>query len=145
MPERARDIGRWVAGALFLLAGVGHLTTQREEFRAQVPEWFPLVSEDAVVLASGVVEIALGVALIALPRYKVAVGWTVAAFLVAVFPGNIAQYVEHEDAFGLDTEAERLIRLPFQPLFIVGVLWCTGAWRDFRARRAHPRDEPSGA
>jgi uncharacterized membrane protein len=134
---------RTLLGAAVLLAGITHLTTQREAFQAQVPGWVPL-NEDFVVLASGVVEIALGVALIALlvpalSKYRVAVGIVVALFFVAVFPGNVGQWLEHKSAFGLDTDTKRLIRLPFQPLLIAWALWSTDAWgplvRWARARR----------
>ena len=114
-------------GAALMYAGVTHLTTNRTEFQAQVPTWLPL-SADFVVLASGVVEILLGLALAALGRYRVQVGWIVAAFFVAIFPGNISQYVNGIDAFGLDTDQARLTRLFFQPLHVLWALWSTGAW-----------------
>ncbi len=133
-----------ILGGALLFAGVGHLTEQREEFQAQVPEWVP-ISEDFVVLASGVVEIVLGLALIglllpAMRRYRVVVGLVVAAFFVAVFPGNIGQWLEGKDAFGLDTGTARFIRLLFQPLLVAWALWSTGAWAPLvqwvRARRS---------
>lgn len=107
-------------------AGVLHLTTQREEFRAQVPGWFPL-DEDLTVLASGVVEIGLGAAFVALPKRRRVVGGLLAAFFVAIFPGNIAQYVEGVDAFGLDSDRARLIRLFFQPVLVLWALFA-GSW-----------------
>jgi len=85
---------------------------------------------DFVVLASGVVEIVLGLCLIFLWRYRVAVGWVVAAFFVAIFPGNISQYVNQVDAFGLDSDRARFIRLFFQPLLVIWALWATGAWKE---------------
>ncbi|KSU61139.1 DoxX family membrane protein [Gordonia sp. JH63] len=118
-----RAIARIALGAVLVIAGVGHLTAQREEFQAQVPDWVPF-SKDFVVLASGGVEIALGAALIALPRHRKVVSWIVAAFFVVIFPGNINQYVEHIDAFGLDTDEKRLTRLFFQPVL---VLWAIAA------------------
>ena len=123
---------RTLLGATLVLAGVSHLTTQREEFRAQVPAWVPL-SEDLVVIASGGVEIALGAALIALlartfARHRVVVGLVVAAFFVAIFPGNVGQWLEHKDAFGLDTDGARFARLAFQPILVALALWSTGAW-----------------
>jgi uncharacterized membrane protein len=63
------------------------------------------------------------------------VGFVVAAFLVAIFPGNIAQYVEGNDAFGLDTDQKRLMRLFFRPVLVAWVLWATAAWRDRPRRR----------
>lgn len=109
-----------------MFAGAGHLTTMREEFRAQVPEWFP-VDDDAVVLASGVVELALGAALVLVRRRRVAVGLVAAGFFVAIFPGNIAQWREGTDAFGLDTDTKRFVRLLFQPLLVMWALWSTGS------------------
>lgn len=121
----ARTVARWVLGGFLAFAGVGHLTFLREEFQAQVPSWVP-ISADATVLASGVVEVGLGAAFIALPQHRRLVGALIAAFFVAVFPGNIAQYVEGTDAFGLDSDRARLVRLFFQPVLIVWALWAGG-------------------
>ena len=122
-----------VLGFALAYAGVGHLTTSRVEFRAQVPNVFADYA-DFVVLASGVVEIALGVGLIVLWKYRVQIGWLVAAFFVAVFWGNISQFVNHVDAFGLDTDTKRLVRLFFQPLLVIWALGSTGAWKSWRSR-----------
>ena len=123
-----RTIGRLALGAFLLLAGLSHLTWNRSEFLAQVPPWLPL-NGDAVVLVSGVVEIGLGSALIALPGRPVQIGWLVAAFFVVIFPGNISQFVTKTDAFGLNTDGARAARLAFQPLLVLWALWSTGAWR----------------
>ncbi len=117
-------------------AGIGHLTTNRQEFQAQVPNLLKDYA-DFVVVASGVVEIALGVALVGLWRYRVQVGWIVAAFFVAVFPGNISQYLNGVDAFGLDSDTSRLVRLFFQPLLVVWALWSTGAWGSWRREKSY--------
>jgi uncharacterized membrane protein len=109
-------------------AGIGHLTTSRQEFQAQVPNLLKDYA-DFVVVASGVVEIVLGLALVVLWTYRVQVGWVVAAFFVAIFPGNISQYVNGVDAFGLESDTSRLVRLFFQPLLVVWALWSTGAWQ----------------
>ncbi|MBS9375075.1 hypothetical protein GON09_004091 [Rhodococcus sp. B50] len=61
-------------------------------------------------------------------------GWVTAAFFVAVFPGNIAQYMSGTDAFGLDSDGDRLARLFFQPVLVVWALWSTAAWRAWRSR-----------
>ena len=126
-------VPQMVLGFALAYAGVGHLTTSRTEFQAQVPT---LLAEyaDFVVLASGVVEIALGVGLIALWKYRVQLGWVVAAFFVAVFWGNISQYVNGVDAFGLNSDRARLIRLFFQPLLVMWALGSTGAWKSWRSR-----------
>jgi uncharacterized membrane protein len=124
-------LARLVLGAFLLIAGVGHFIA-REEFTAQVPPWMPW--PDAVVYVSGVVEIVLGVALMVSRRRLPIVGWIVAIFFVVIFPGNIWQYVEGRDAFGLDSDAARAIRLLFQPVLVVWALWCTGAWTWARAQ-----------
>ena len=131
--DRARVIARWVLGAFLIVAGTGHLTVQRDEFQAQVPSWFP-VDADAVVVVSGVVELLLGVALIVSGRRSAPVGLVVAGFFIVIFPGNIAQFAEGKDAFGLDTDATRFVRLLFQPLLVLWALWSTGGWRWLRAR-----------
>jgi len=111
-------------------AGTSHLTFARDEFQAQVPAWVPL-DDDLVVLASGVVEIGLGAALLVTRRQprRALVGVTVASFFVAVFPGNIAQLTGHRDAFGLDSDTKRFVRLLFQPVLVIWALWSTGASR----------------
>ena len=119
-------------------AGVLHLTTARQEFQAQVPEWFP-VGDDLTVVGSGVVEIALGGAFVALPKQRRTVGILLAGFFVAVFPGNIAQYVEGTDAFGLTSDRARLIRLFFQPVLVVWALWAGGVL-DRRPREPEPAE-----
>jgi uncharacterized membrane protein len=129
-----RTIGRLALGGALLFAGISHLTLAREAFQAQVPEWLPF-DKDFVVVASGIVEIGLGGALIALPRQKVAIGFIVAAFFIAIFPGNISQLVTRTDSFGLNSDLSRSIRLVFQPLLVLWALWSTGAWRAWRERR----------
>ena len=120
-----------VLGLFLFTTGVSHLTFQRTAFLAQVPNWVPF-NADSVVLLSGAVEIILGASLILLPELRVIVGWIVAFFLVAVFPGNIAQLANHRDAFGLNSDLLRWMRLPLQPILIVLVLWSTNAWRKWR-------------
>jgi uncharacterized membrane protein len=122
-----------VLGFALAYAGVGHLTSNRQEFQAQVPSLLKDYA-DFVVLASGVVEIALGVGLIALWKYRVQLGWLAAAFFVAIFWGNISQYANGIDAFGLNSDRARLIRLFFQPLLVVWALGSTGAWQAWRSR-----------
>ncbi len=130
---RVRTVGRWLLGAALVWAGTGHLTFARDEFQAQVPEWVPL-DADLVVVGSGIVEVLLGLALLTQRRRRHAVGWITAAFFVAIFPGNVAQYVEGSDAFGLRTDRARLVRLFFQPLLVAWALWSTDAWRAWRSR-----------
>ncbi|AII51709.1 hypothetical protein N008_06885 [Hymenobacter sp. APR13] len=122
-------------GSFMVVAGTGHLTFQRQEFQAQVPDFVPL-SKDTTVLASGVMEIGLGLALLALKgKNRVRMGIGLAAFYAAVFPGNIHQYTHHLSAFGLDTDDKRLGRLFFQPVLIGVALWSTGALTYLKRRK----------
>jgi uncharacterized membrane protein len=120
-----RNMGQVILGIALTYAGSTHLTSSRQEFQAQVPTWLPL-DADFVVIASGIVEIILGLALLILWRYRSQVGLIVAIFFILIFPGNINQYVNGIDAFGLDTDQARLTRLFFQPLLVVWALWSTG-------------------
>jgi uncharacterized membrane protein len=131
---RARDAVRIVLGAFLAFAGTSHLLWARQSFLAQVPGWVPL-DADLVVVLSGVVEIVLGLALIVATRFRHQVGWCAAAFFVAIFPGNVSQFIDGDAAFGLDSDLARGIRLLFQPLLVVWALWSTGAWAAWRAGR----------
>ncbi len=113
-------------GAALVFAGIGHLTFLRQEFQAQVPVWLPF-DPDFVVLASGAVEITLGLGLLSAGRVAAYFGIATALFFIAIFPGNINQYLEGIDAFGLSTDQARLTRLFFQPLLVVWALWSTAA------------------
>lgn len=121
-----QKVFRIILGSFMVLAGVGHMTFQRAEFQAQVPNWIPM-SKDLVVILSGVVEVALGLAMLFWKKKRAQVGIALATFYVLIFPGNIAQYMNGTDAFGLDTDRARLIRLFFQPVLILWALWSTGA------------------
>lgn len=130
--KRLRVILEAALGAGLTFAGFAHLTMARESFQAQVPGWLP-VDKDVVVVVSGVVEIVLGAAMLAvlvpsLARWRAGVGLAVAAFFVVVFPGNVAQFTERRAAFGLDSDTARGVRLLFQPPLVVAALWSTGAW-----------------
>ena len=115
-----QHILRITLGTFMVVAGIGHLTFKRDEFQAQVPRWLPSDPKfmDFVVVSSGVVEIALGLAMIFWTKKKAKTGVALAIFYVLVFPGNISQYTNGIDGFGLDTDQKRLIRLFFQPVLI---------------------------
>lgn len=121
----AQNLTRIVLGTFVAGAGLTHLTVARDEFRAQVPSWVP-VDEDLVVLGSGVAEMGLGLAMLALPKHRRLTGLALAAFFVAIFPGNVSQYVEGVDAFGLDSDTKRLVRLFFQPVLVGAALYAAG-------------------
>ena len=126
-----KNVARIALGIALIYAGVGHFTFSRQEFQAQVPTWVPL-SPDFVVLASGFVEITLGLSLVFLIKYKRQVGLLTALFFIVIFPGNISQYVNGVDAFGLDTDQARLTRLFFQPVLVLWAFWATDALKVFK-------------
>lgn len=118
-----------------LFAGFSHLTFNRIDFQAQVPDWVPM-SKDLVVILSGIVEMMLGLGLAFWKNQRVNFGWALALFYVLIFPGNIAQYVDGKDAFGaLESDQARLIRLFFQPVLVVWALWSSGAWKAWRTKK----------
>ena len=125
-----KSLAQIALGAFLLSAGISHLDSNRTEFLAQVPTWLPL-DADFVVVASGLVEITLGVLLITtalvFKKYRSQVGLITGIFFILIFPGNINQYVNQIDAFGLDTDTKRLIRLFFQPPLVIWALWSSGA------------------
>ena len=127
-----KSLAQIALGAFLLSAGISHLGSNRTEFLAQVPTWLPL-DADFVVVASGLVEITLGVLLITtvlvFKKYRRQVGLITGIFFILIFPGNINQYVNQIDAFGLDTDTKRLIRLFFQPPLVIWALWSSGAFK----------------
>ncbi len=136
-----QKIFRILLGLFMVFAGLGHLTFLRQEFVAQVPKWLPggSVAMDFIVLSSGVVEIVLGLGMIFLVKNRIKIGIALAVFFVLVFPGNIAQYDNGANAFGLDTDQKRFIRLFFQPVLIVWALWSTGALQHLMKRKSFDR------
>ncbi|GAB4033389.1 DoxX family protein [Spirosoma gilvum] len=120
-----KKIARIALGSSLVAAGISHLTVARKEFQAQVPDPIPLPKDDTVVY-SGIAEIALGSSLILTDNaYQGPVGKIAATFFTAVFPGNISQYVHKRNAFGLNTDTKRFVRLFFQPVLVYWALKST--------------------
>ncbi|MCY3411878.1 MAG: hypothetical protein INQ03_09620 [Candidatus Heimdallarchaeota archaeon] len=136
--SKLQIILRILLGIFLLFTGISHLSFLRVEFLAQVPDWVP-IDPDLVVVLSGIAEILLGVMLVFLKRYQVIVGILTSLFFIAIFPGNISQYVNGIDAFGLNSDTSRFIRLFFQPVFIIWALWST----DFFKAYHHTADTTS--
>jgi len=128
-----QNIFRILLAIFMVCAGYSHLAFNRIDFQAQVPDWVPL-SKDLVVILSGIVEIMLGLGLAFWKNERVTFGWVLALFFILVFPGNVAQYLDGKDAFGLDSDWARLIRLFFQPVLIAWALWSVGSWKAWRTR-----------
>jgi uncharacterized membrane protein len=130
-----QNVFRILLAAFMVYAGFSHLTFNRVDFQAQVPDWLPL-SKDLVVILSGIVEMALGLGLALWKNQRAQFGWALALFFILVFPGNIAQYLDGKDAFGvLDSEGARLRRLFFQPVLIIWAIWSAGSWKTWRTRK----------
>ena len=127
-----RKLLQVLLGLTLCYTGFLHLTSKRSEFQAQVPSWLPL-DPDFVVIASGIVEILLGIALITLWKFRKQVGIATAIFFLLIFPGNVWQYLDGIDAFGLDTDTERGVRLLFQPVLVLWALWSTDSILNKRA------------
>jgi len=124
---RVRSAARVVLGGALIFAGVGHLTFNRSDFQAQVPDWVG-IDKNVVVILSGLVEIALGAALLFVRRRRPLLGLAVGLFFIAVFPGNISQFIDGHDAFGLNSDNARRNRLFFQPLLVAWAWWSTDAF-----------------
>ncbi len=128
--EIIKKLLQLLLGIFLTSVGLSHLGSNRQAFQAQVPTWLP-IDADFVVIASGLVEIVLGITLITtvfiFTKYRKVIGLTVAIFFLLIFPGNINQYVNGIDAFGLDTDQKRLIRLFFQLPLILFTLWVTSS------------------
>ncbi|MFJ4225160.1 hypothetical protein [Microbacterium sp. NPDC089695] len=136
-----RDILRWILAALLAAAGVMHFISTRG-FRLVVPDWATRVTrldKDAIVVASGVVEVGLAAALVALPKERTRIGVATAVFFVAVFPGNVHQWRTGRSAPGLDTDRRRFGRLFLQPVLVAWALWSTAERRKHTLRPSRRR------
>lgn len=130
-----QNVFRILLAAFMTYAGFSHLTFNRIDFQAQVPDWIPL-SKDLVVILSGIVEMALGLGLAFWKNKRAQFGWALGIFFILIFPGNIAQYLDGKDAFGvLSSDKARLIRLFFQPILVIWALWSSGAWASWRIKK----------
>ncbi len=138
--SRVRSAARVVLGGALVLAGIGHLTFARTDFQAQVPDWVG-IDKNLVVVLSGLVEIALGCAVIVVRRHRALLGLAVGLFFVAVFPGNISQFLDGHDAFGLNSDSARRNRLFFQPVLVAWAWWSMDAFSLIRASGPSSRSD----
>lgn len=134
----AQTVARYLLAAALIFAGVGHFTFARQAFQAQVPAWLPM-DADIVVLASGAVELVLGICLVSSDKIRPCAGLATALFFIAVFPGNVSQFLTQTDAFGLNSDAARAIRLAFQPLLVIWSLWATDSHLLLKRRKRDAR------
>ncbi|WP_425546221.1 DoxX family protein [Agromyces tropicus] len=131
-----RSVSRWALAGMLVFAGLSHLFWARKGFRIAVPDWVAIepADKDAVVIASGAAEILLGTAAVALPRERRRVGLAIAAFFVAVFPGNVHHWRTGRSVPLMRTDRARFARLFLQPVLVVLALWSTAP--DRAARRS---------
>jgi len=107
----------WLAGLLFIFAGINHFL-KPEFYERIVPPGFP--SPRILVIASAIAEIAGGLGLLIRPLRAVA-GWGLIALLVAVFPANIYMALR-SDRFEISPWI-LWARLPLQPVLMICVWW----------------------
>ncbi len=123
-----RTFSRWLLASIMVFSGLSHLFWARKQFQVAVPDWSTQISgmdSDGIVVASGALEVALGVAMVTLPKERRRVGAALATFFVAVFPGNLDMYLKRRAAMGMNTDAKRLARLFLQPVLVCWALWST--------------------
>jgi uncharacterized membrane protein len=110
---------RLLAGPFFVFAGIMHFVIPKT-YKRIVPSYVP--APEAMVLVSGVAEIAGGVGLMSRAGRRVA-GWWLIATLLAVFPANVEMALHAEDYRSIPGGAATLwARLPLQGAFI-GWVW----------------------
>lgn len=119
-----RTRARFALAAAMAVAGVSHLVAPTP-FIQHLPEFIPM--REAIVFASGLVEIGFGLALIGPARARPVVGLLLAAYLVSVFPGNVYVAVAGVDVEGQPGGIYPWLRLPLQAVFIWLALWSTQA------------------
>ncbi|MDO5726581.1 MAG: hypothetical protein Q4Q03_01495 [Bowdeniella nasicola] len=118
----------WLLAVLLIAAGSAHLVVAPAAFYAQVPPWLPL-EPDLVIWASGIVEIILGAAVFALPHHRRVLALIYAGYFCVVWVGNIHQWLAQIDAFGLESDQARLVRVSLQPVLILAALGAAGIFR----------------
>ncbi len=133
-----RDHARRGLAAAMAFAGFSHLA-QPDPFIQHLPDWVPAAG--ALVAVTGLIEIAIGVALVSRRLPRETVGRVTAAFLLAVFPANVYVAVADVDVEGQPGGVFQWIRLPLQAVFIAWALWSTRS--EAAPERAAEQPRPS--
>jgi uncharacterized membrane protein len=118
---RWRHAARYGLGFAFVVAGLSHLVNATP-FEQHLPDWVPASS--TLIVVSGIVEIVLGLMLVAARRSAPIVGLAAAVFLISVFPANVYVAVAGVDVDGLPGGLYPWLRLPLQAVF-VGWAWAS--------------------
>lgn len=119
--NRTTAISKYVLASFMIAAGITHFVNP-EFFLKIMPPYLPF--QHALVLASGLCEVALGILLL-VPRCSRWAAWGIVALLIAVFPANLYLY-QHQEIIPA-SPLVHLLRLPFQGVFILWAYWHTRA------------------
>jgi uncharacterized membrane protein len=114
--------GRVGICAVFLFAALGHFF-KTEQMTKMLPTFVP--SRRTLIYLTGVLEVALGIAVIALPN-PFYVGLFIIAYLIAIFPSNVYAAIRRIP-FGSHSVGPKYLfaRLPLQLLLISWTYWFT--------------------
>lgn len=117
--RQAARIGMAFAMAV---AGVTHWVNPTP-FVQHLPTWVPMREE--LIFLTGIIEVALGAALLLRQPWRRQAGFALTGYLVAVFPGNLYVALAGVEVDGQPGGVYPWLRLPFQMLFIAWALWST--------------------
>ena len=119
-----RDAARVAMALAFVFAGASHVVMPTP-FVQHLPTWVP--ERHALIYLTGLVEVALGLGLLGPRRWQRPVAALIALYLLAVFPSNVYVAVADVAVDGQPGGLYPWLRLPFQALFILWVLWSAHA------------------
>ncbi len=113
--------GKIAMSAMLIFTAIGHFVFIKG-MSMMLPEFIPF--KPHVVVASGIFEILIGIALL-FPKYEVTTGWILIAFFILILPSNIKAAIDHIDLQSATYNGNGLaylwFRIPLQVLFIAWV------------------------
>jgi uncharacterized membrane protein len=113
----------WVMAAFYVVAGVLHFVAT-DAYLPLMPPWLP--AHRALILLSGVAEVALGL-LVLVPATRRLAAWGIVLLLLAVLPANLHVAIHDVPLFGA-TEGLGIwnwVRLPLQAVLMLWAWWYT--------------------
>ena len=118
--RQTREILKWLYGILFALAGANHFA-HTDFYVGIMPPYLPW--HTALVYASGVAEVMLGILLLS-RRFERVAAWGMIALIVAVTPANVHMAM-HADLYPQYSSTALWLRLPLQVVLIAWAYWYT--------------------
>ena len=118
--RQTREILKWLYGILFALAGANHFA-HTDFYVGIMPPYQPW--HTALVYASGVAEVMLGILLLS-RRFERVAAWGMIALIVAVTPANVHMAM-HADLYPQYSSTALWLRLPLQAVLIAWAFWYT--------------------